>query len=178
MSRDLNIYAIDVEKEKLNISSSNQLNANMGNDLLDSIANLGYEDFEENGIIELITYRSKDNGLAIAQILNDYLENNYGQSDSYNNIVNNYPDVLFNKQSLLDFLEWLILLAQKLPLKNTEKNGILIDKVNGFIDEAANKEYLAGQEFTFFSVNINLYYEWYQTIKKSRFQLFYWEDSY
>ena len=75
MSRDLNIYGIAYEKL---IAFTKEDAAIVGKAdgrrrLLHIIGSLAYEAYEKSGIITLISYRSKANCLAIAQVVQDYL---------------------------------------------------------------------------------------------------------
>lgn len=181
MSRDLNIYGIDYEKLTTSTEEHAAIVGKADNQrsLLKIIDGLDYEAYEKSGIIELVAYRSKANCLAIAQVVQDYLECNYGQFESSDKL-DTYPYLLLNKQQLLAILEWLVLLAQKLSLARQEiaPEDIMLKKKNKFLDVAIIKSYLVGKEFEWFGIYFPLYFKWYERIKESNYPYYYWEDSF
>lgn len=173
MSRDLTICGVQAQFLSLHDGSHHD-------DILLAIKNLDFEAWQSTGIVELISYRSKPLGFAIAQIVSDLAENGYGilegiKTDSSLGV----NCMLLSKEALLRVIGWLEL--------TSEAMGVLHDNIP-FSAQHEEEEFqhalrvchhpqFSGDEFEWYWIEQERFTQWHMMIENSSFQLYYWEDS-
>lgn len=174
MSRDLIIYGINRKEEFL-------LNNSQARKFFYRLQTLDLENPVENGLDEIISYRSKNICLAISQIVTDLIENGYGiYKGGYVKNSLGANCMLLTKTQLLDILIWISTMSKAINSTTTdpENTNIDINEISPLIYEVAKKPDFDGKEFKQLSLEINLFQNWIQQVEQCPYRYFYWEDSY
>jgi hypothetical protein len=174
MSRDLTIYGVNTQ----GLSFKEE---HITDQILDFVRGLDYEHWESKGICEIITFRSKSLCLAISQIVNDLIEHGYAVLDGvkiHSEIGVN--DMVLSKSDILSVVYWLVLTSEAMGeiWGKNRSNKHNHEVQSHFALEVVRKTDFAGDEFEWYWFEKELFQQWYNIIKNSSFEYYYWEDSY
>ena len=174
MSRDLTICG--VQKETYFAISEDVID-----ETILSISKMDYEQWAENGLIEIISYRSKSLCFAITQIVLDLAENGYGiiEGISIKSSIGSNCIVL-SKSELITIIQWLELTSKAMGQLSGKVSPIEKTQSEFFHQalQVCNKSAFSGNEFDQYWFAIELFQQWRGKIESSNFEYYYWEDSY
>ena len=174
MSRDLTICG--VQRKTYFAISENAID-----ETILSISKIDYEQWAENGLIKIISYRSKSLCFAITQIVLDLVENGYGiiEGISINSSIGSNCIVL-SKSELITIIQWLELTSKAMGQLSGKVSPIEKNQSEFFHQalQVCKKRAFSGNEFDQYWFAIELFQQWRDKIESADFEYYYWEDSY
>lgn len=174
MSRDLTIYG--VRAKGISLQTDSQLE-----EFFRFIERLDYEDYEDSGLIEVVSYRSKEICCAISQVVTDLFENGYGifQGGNIKNCTGANCMVL-TKPDLLCIIDWIASMSRAMGEISEKVDAKYSDihKIPQIAYDMSKKVDFRGEEFEWFWFEYELFQEWKTKISSATFEYYYWEDPY
>lgn len=130
------------------------------------------------GVKELVSYRSKNICLAIAQLISYYNDELITQFTQKSKIETHDGCLILNKDTTLRLLDWLIAVGLELNLDFKNQSQLRFSKeLRQEAEKFVRKELVGRSEFDFYGDELFNIVNWKQGIVKTEFDFYYWQDS-